>query len=203
VPSTPDIPAENPADAKKACRDAGRAIRCALDPQVCREAANALAARLLALPELAEADLVLVYSATAEEISLLPAVNALRERGVGIAYPRIEERGVLAAHLVDDEAELVMGPMGIREPSAASPRPEITDLDVVLVPGVAFDERGVRVGFGGGFYDRLLPLIPQAARIGVAYDEQIAEPLPLEPHDVVMDLVVTPTRAMRVGSRAR
>jgi 5-formyltetrahydrofolate cyclo-ligase len=207
VTSTSDIPAEtpgtaeDPASAKSACRAIGRAARNALRPHACVAAAEALAERLLALRELADARLVLVYSATAEELSLAPAVRALRERGVGIAFPRIEERGVLAVHLIDDEADLEPGPMGILEPSPDAPRPDVSDLDAVLVPGIAFDAHGVRVGFGGGFYDRLLPLVPQAVRIGVAFDEQIAQTLPLEPHDVVMDLVVTPTLTLRAGER--
>ena len=82
--------------------------------------------------------------------------------------------------------------MGIREPSADAPRPDLADpRRRHSYPASPSTSSGVRVGFGGGFYDRLLPLMPQAVRIGVAYDEQIAEALPLEPHDVVMDPVVT------------
>ncbi len=201
---TPD-PGDHDADvaaAKRACRVIAREARCALDPRACLAAADALADLLLALPELEHARLVLAYSATDEEISLGPAIDRLRARGVDIAYPRIEERGVLAVHLAEDDAELVSGPMGIREPSADAPRPDLTALDAVIVPGVAFDERGVRVGFGGGFYDRLLPLVAGAVRIGVAYDEQLsAQPLPAEPHDVVMDVVVTPTETFRSSAR--
>jgi 5-formyltetrahydrofolate cyclo-ligase len=206
VTPIPDIPAENPATdptvAKRACRETGRAARGAIDPDACAVAAEALAERLIALPELARARLVLAYSATAEELSLAPTIRALRERGVEIAFPRIEERGALAVHLIDADADLVPGPMGILEPSAEAPRPDVSDLDAVLVPGIAFDASGVRVGFGGGFYDRLLPLVGRAVRVGIAFDEQIAEALPIEPHDIVMDLVVTPTRTMRTGHRS-
>jgi 5-formyltetrahydrofolate cyclo-ligase len=104
-------------------------------------------------------------------------------------------------HLVDDDSELIPGPLGILEPSPEAPRPDVSAIDVVLVPGIAFDERGVRAGFGGGFYDRLLPLVAEAVRVGVAYDEQITPQVPLEAHDVVMDIVVTPRRTMRIGRR--
>jgi 5-formyltetrahydrofolate cyclo-ligase len=201
VISTSNIPEKDPTAAKRECREAGRAARCALDSEACTAAAAALAERLLALPELADAGMVLAYSATAEEISLAPTIAALRERGVAIAYPRVEERGVLAAHLVDDETDLVPGAMGILEPSAEAPRPDVSAIGAVIVPGVAFDERGARVGFGGGFYDRLLPLLTHAVLIGVAYDEQIAARVPLEAHDVIMDAVVTPRRAVRTGVR--
>ena len=151
MPQTPDIPtpppAENPADiaaAKRACRDAGHAIRRELDLETCFASADALAKRLLALPELADARLVLAYSPTAEEIDVRPTVDALRARGVEIAYPRIEERGVLGVHLVASELDLVPGPFGIMEPSAAAPRPDVATIDAVIVPGVAFDRLGVR-----------------------------------------------------------
>ncbi len=190
--SASDIHAE-----KAACRTEARAARCALGPATCAAAAAALGAQLLGLPELADPRVVLAYSATAEEISLEPTIAALRERGMAIALPRIEERGVLAIHLVEPGDPLVPGPLGIMEPAADAPRPDLGTLDAVLVPGVAFDELGTRLGFGGGFYDRLLPLLAGAVRIGVAYDEQLVEPLPREPHDALMDVVVTPTRAIR------
>jgi 5-formyltetrahydrofolate cyclo-ligase len=182
-------------------RRAGRDARRALDPAASAIAARALAHRLLSIDDLSDARLVLVYAATAEEIDLGPTIAALRARDVQIAYPRIEERGVLAMHLIDDEADLIEGPFGIKEPASDAPRPEAAELDTVLVPGVAFDERGARIGFGGGFYDRLLPLVPYARRIGVAFDEQIVEELPSEPHDVVMDVVVTPTRVIRAETK--
>jgi len=63
----------------------------------------------------------------------------------------------------------------------------------VIVPGVAFDSQCHRLGRGKGFYDRLLPQIPHAVKIGVCFDHQIVEELPSEPHDVLMDLVISPS----------
>jgi 5-formyltetrahydrofolate cyclo-ligase len=81
---------------------------------------------------------------------------------------------------------------------AGAPEVEPKELDVVLVPGVSFDKRGGRLGFGGGFYDRLLIRTP-AARIGVTYDCCLVEELPCAEHDQRMDWVVTPTQAIRCG----
>lgn len=186
-----------PAAEKTAARDAARTARCALPPAERDAAAELIAARLLALPILDGVRIVLAYGASAEEVALDAAVAALRARGARIAYPRIEEEGALALHLIAEENELVAGPHGIREPAAGAPLVSAEEVEAVLVPGVAFDAHGTRVGFGGGYYDRLLPLLENAVRIGVAFDCQLVEgALPREEHDEPVDLVVTPTRTI-------
>jgi 5-formyltetrahydrofolate cyclo-ligase len=67
---------------------------------------------------------------------------------------------------------------------------------------VAFDETGARLGYGGGYFDRLLPMLrADCARIGVAFDEQVLSEIPAEEHDAHVDVVVTPTRVLRPGAR--
>jgi 5-formyltetrahydrofolate cyclo-ligase len=184
--------------AKRAARECARAARCSLDPESCLLAAKKLAERLGELPELASVRTVLAYGATPEEIDPTLAVERLRSCGGIIAYPRIESPGVLSLHVVVDDTELVRGPFGLAQPTEDAPRADPSDIDAVIVPGVAFDESGWRLGYGGGYYDRLLPLLrPDCARIGVAYDEQVLASIPAEEHDVRMHLVVTPTRVIR------
>lgn len=179
--------------AKHEARARARAARCALDDTVCREAAINAAERLVALPEVASARLVLAYGATPEELDPAPALALLRARGVAIAYPRVEAPGVLGLHSVGVADPLVRGMFGIMEPSADAPRVPAHAVDAVIVPGVAFDRRLWRLGYGGGYYDRLLPTLPPGcARIGYAYDEQVLEEIPVEEHDVRMDALVTP-----------
>jgi len=186
------------AAAKKAAREYARAARCALDPSVCLQAADALAGHLVALPEVARAGVVLAYGATPEEIDPAPSVVLLRAGGATIAYPRIESPGVLGLHVVAEETELVHGPFGLTEPTAEAPRIDPERINVVIVPGVAFDEQCWRLGYGGGYYDRLLPLLTDRCfRIGVAYDEQILDTIPAEEHDARLHAVVTPTRVIR------
>jgi len=91
-----------------------------------------------------------------------------------------------------DPTRLVRHRFGMLEPAADLPVVDPAALDVVLVPGVAFDRRGGRLGFGGGYYDRLLPTTP-ALRVGVAYDECLADVLPCGEHDQRMDWIVTPS----------
>lgn len=186
------------ATAKRAAREHARAARCALDAAVCEDAAIALAELLLALPELTSARVVLAYGATAEEIDPAPAVAALRGHGVAVAFPRIEAPGVLGVHLVAHDDELERGPYGLTQPKPEASRAPLGSVDAVLVPGVAFDAQGYRLGYGGGYYDRLLPqLRDDCLTIGIAYDEQLIERIPAEEHDVCVRLVVTPTRILR------
>ena len=89
-------------------------------------------------------------------------------------------------------AELEIGHYGIREPKAENIRPVPRgDIDAILVPAVAFDRRGYRVGCGGGYYDRFLPEVPRAVRIGAAFSCQIVAEIPADPHDVRVDRIVT------------
>lgn len=183
--------------AKHAARVRAREARCALDDETCRTAAVAAAERLVALPAFATARLVLAYGASVEEIDPAPAVLLLRRRGIAIAFPRVEAPGELGLHLVGERGELVAGMFGIREPAADAPRVSPALVDAVIVPGVAFDERCWRLGYGGGYYDRLLPLLRDGcARVGYAYDEQILAEIPSAEHDVRLDAVVTPGRVI-------
>lgn len=187
---------------KAELRSLGRELRCALESDACIRAAEDAAALTLALPELADARVVLAYGATPEEIDPAPLVAALRSRGATIVLPRIEEPGVLGLHVVGSADDLVTGAFGLLEPAADAPRAADADIDVVLVPGVAFDAQGHRLGYGGGYYDRLLPRLPVACSlIGLAYDEQIFAKVPAEDHDARVDLVVTPTRVLRRDAR--
>jgi 5-formyltetrahydrofolate cyclo-ligase len=201
------VPAEKPdaiAAAKHAARTRARDARDCIDLAVCREHASSIADHLLALDELCEATTVLTYAALPAELDPSLAIEALRARGVRVAYTRIEAPGVLGMHVVEDDAQLIPGPLGIRQPAEDALRVSHDEIDAVIVPGVAFDEFGARLGYGGGYFDQLLPLLrPDCARIGIAYDEQLLEEIPREEHDEHVDIVVTPTRIIRPARRRR
>lgn len=188
---------------KAALRASARDARAALGAEQCAADSAAIAERVLALPELADARVVLAYGATPEEVDVAGVAAALRARGVRVAYPRVDAPGELTLHAVADESELVAGAFGLREPAADAPTVEAAEIDAVLVPGVAFDERGGRLGYGGGFYDRLLVrLSAHCVRIGVAFEEQMVAAIPREEHDAGLDWVVTPGRAVRITQGA-
>ncbi len=110
--------------------------------------------------------------------------------------PRIDGHH-LVLHLYDP-TRLVHHRLGMLEPTADLPVVDSAALDVVLVPGVAFDRQGGRLGFGGGYYDRFLPTTP-ALRVGVAHDECLADALLCDEHDQRMDWIVTPSEMFAIG----
>lgn len=178
-------------------RESGRAARRAIAPEARLAAGEAVATRLLALPQLANARAVLVYAATPEEIDPAPIAAAVRGAGARTAYPRVCAPGELALHW-SDGSDLEPGHCRIPEPSPAAAEADAAEIDAVLVPGAAFDESCLRLGLGGGFYDRLLArLRPDAVMIGLAFDEQVVASVPTQAHDVRLDFVVTPTRTLR------
>jgi 5-formyltetrahydrofolate cyclo-ligase len=151
------------------------------------------------LPEAFEAKIVLGYHPTHAELDPRAALASLRETGVTIVLPRIVGPGALTLHEVGPFEGLEEGPHGIRQPSVTTPEVARADIDIVIVPGVAFDASGARIGYGGGYYDRLLDRLPSARRIGMAFDVQLVGSIPHEPHDCHMHMVVTPTQVVRAS----
>ncbi|RKS68582.1 5-formyltetrahydrofolate cyclo-ligase [Motilibacter peucedani] len=158
-------------------------------------------AALLALPELRAAGCVAAYAAVPSEPDPAAAVAALRERGVRVLLPR------LLPDLDLDWAEwhggaLVASPVRprLREPAGRGlGRDALADADVVVVPALAVAPGGARLGQGGGSYDRaLLRARPSALLVALVGDDEVVEELPAEPHDVRVDLAVTPTRVVRL-----
>jgi 5-formyltetrahydrofolate cyclo-ligase len=111
--------------------------------------------------------------------------------GKTLAYPIVTGDG-LALHATASRDGLQPGRWGIREPLAhPDHRVDPADVDLILVPGVAFTLAGARCGRGGGYYDRLLALLPaKAVRVGVCFAEQILDELPVEPHDATVNIVI-------------
>jgi 5-formyltetrahydrofolate cyclo-ligase len=190
--------------AKHAARARARQARNGVEQVERRAAAHELSLTLLDLPELVGAQVVLAYAALPNELDPAPAIWRLRKRGVRIAYPRIEAPGVLDVHYVDHELELVPGPFGLAQPSEHAARVPHALIDAVILPAVAYDERGMRLGYGGGYYDRLLPLLrDDCVRVGVVFDEQILPEIPAEEHDACVDVVITPARQIRPDTPRR
>jgi len=186
-------PNSNPSREKARIRLRARSARQSV-PDFQRASLSAEACwRLLDLPRVIGVRTALVYSSTPEEIDPVAAVRELRARGVRVVYPRVEGPGVLALHEIDGESELEESFFGILEPHPQAPPVEPHEVDLVIVPGVAFDSHGGRVGYGGGFYDRLLNRMPHAYTVGICFDGQLVERVPVEPHDKTLDAIVTPT----------
>lgn len=179
-----------------------RAIRVACDDLSGADLAIASAAaeeRLRRLPELRSARTVALYAAHRREIDLTGLAVRCRERGVRTAFPRVVGDDLHLA-VVTEVAALAPGYRGIAEPSG--PLLPLDEVDAVVAPGIAFDPTGGRLGRGGGHYDRLLARLPASTlRIGVGAACQVVPVVPREPHDAVLDLVVTDRATYRTGAR--
>jgi len=168
-----------------------------------QRAARAAAERLLELPELADVTArrgcLAGFVAVRAELDPAAALNEARQRGARIAYPRVADDRTprLRFHLAG-EGDLVPGRFGIPEPSPALPEVAAGDIDLMLVPGLAFDADGHRLGTGGGYYDEWLeqagPARPHV--VGFAYDFQVVGACPTEPRDQTVDRVVTDARVL-------
>jgi 5-formyltetrahydrofolate cyclo-ligase len=149
--------------------------------------------RLLARPEWNNSQTVLAYVALPDELDMSNVISAAWRSGKRVGLPRYEPAsGTYGAAEYRGET-LVAQKFGVREPALEAPALPLKQLDLVLVPGVAFDRFGRRLGRGKGFYDRLLAEVI-GVKCGVALDEQVVDSLPFEPHDIAVDFVLTPTR---------
>ena len=168
-----------------------------LDP-ASRSAKSRRICRLLQeLPAVAAAEHVFLYVHFRSEVETKPLLHELLAAGKTVSVPLTlrNEGRLLAVRITDPDIQLVPGCFGILEPTkeqAAQGLVEPATIEVAIVPGSVFDQLGGRLGYGGGFYDRFLSQdAPQALRIGLAYALQIAEQVPLEAHDQLMDMIVT------------
>lgn len=173
------------------------------DPDSVRAAGDAIQGAVLRLSELDGAGTVGCYLALPDEVGtdlLLAGLWARGQRTCVPAWHAASNRYVLAWLAPDDVR--ARGPSGVPEP--ADPREVGSEpVDVLVVPGVAFDLRCARLGHGRGHYDRLLADRPGALRVGLAFSRQVVPALPVEPHDESMDLVVTEGQIIRRGEPRR
>ncbi len=150
---------------------------------------------LLNLPEFKDARIILFYASFRSEVDTFDLIKYCLAEGRSIALPKVDtENNRLLLYEIEDIGEVFKGYCGIQEPSVSELRKKhVSDIDLVIVPGVAFDEHCNRLGYGKGFYDKLLAEA-KANAIGLAYEEQIVESLPSEIYDIKMDKIITDKR---------
>jgi 5-formyltetrahydrofolate cyclo-ligase len=201
VPATAALTGPALHEAKRVMRNEVIAARDALTPAQHRSASQAIAARIAALPSFTAAHCILLTLPFRSEWDTRPLIAAAQASGKVVALPRVDgDTRMLDLHAVRDVArDTAPGYRGIHEPAIGLPRVERADIDWVLVPGVAFDVAGRRLGYGGGYYDRLLALLsPQAPRVAGAFDLQVVAAAPAAPHDLIVDVIATETRLFTI-----
>jgi len=175
-----------------------QAHRAGLDPAWCRTAGARIADTLAALPEFALAEVVLAYLDYPREVPMDATLRAVWHAGKRVAVPALREDGEYMPAWLTPADSTPVAKFGVRQPFPLYwAKPD--RFDVVIVPGVAFTRQGGRLGHGRGYYDRMLArLRPRVGvRIGVCFASHLVEAVPMDEHDVPMDLVVTETGVFR------
>lgn len=175
---------------KPATRRMLLAMRDGLSPEVRAQASDAIGRAALGLIDDATR-IVALYAEKGSEVATGSLDRWLRERGVRVVYPRVigDSRKLVFCEVALDE--LMLARFGLREPIATAPVVAASDIDVFFVPGLAFDREGARVGWGRGHYDATLVDAPEALLVGLAFACQMVERIDRDPHDVLLDYVVT------------
>lgn len=176
---------------KKELRQQVLKARQALTAQEVREKSDRIASYLNQIPALTSARIVMCYAPFRNEVDIFPWLVKQYEKGITVLLPRIvaETSDLKAIPFIPDQL-MERNKLGVNEPVGAEVEPSL--IEAVIVPGVVFDRRGYRLGYGKGFYDRFLPRLKAGAFCcGAAYELQIVDEVPHETHDYRLNCLVT------------
>ena len=185
--------------ARRRLREQGIRRRDDMPPNVRSELSVQIANRVLDWVQTHSVNVVMLYLGMRSEVETDRLLNELFGQGKTVLAPVMDvKRRTLTPHrIIHPERALVSHPYGMREPNPAICPVFPTDqIELILVPGVAFDPRGYRIGYGLGCYDRFLPTCPQATWIGLAYEAQIIDDTLPQPWDVALHQIFTENRAV-------
>ena len=169
-------------------------------PPVVRSAKNKMILeRMLSLEEFKNAGIIFFFASFRTEVDTTEMIKSALSSGKRVLLPKVDrDRHELLLYEIRDFSELAPGYMGIPEPSFQGRQMSINDAEIVIIPGAGFDATGNRIGYGGGYYDRLLSgLQKQSLIIAPAFEEQVVDSIPSEPHDIRVQIIVTDRRVIR------
>jgi 5-formyltetrahydrofolate cyclo-ligase len=155
--------------------------------------------RLFSLSEFKSARMVLFFASFRSEVDTGPMIRRALTFGKRVVLPKVQGRELALYEIADWDKDVAPGAWGIPEPREKRPV-SLDEIDLVLVPGVAFDGQGNRLGYGAGFYDKLLNAFTKTT-VALAFEEQIISQVPAEPHDIPIKKIVTEKRVI-VAQRA-
>lgn len=191
---------------KKELRQRILAERAKLSPEEHRRRSAEFCRSLFAFDPLQECRVIMAFFPFRDELDIVPFLEAARERGQEIWLPlTVQKERRIVPYIYTGAADLKQGAYGICEPDPARAQEGNTrDLDAVLVPGVAFDRGGGRMGYGAGYYDRFLSsLSRRPLLIGCAFELQVVSRVPMEPHDIPLDCIATEAGVAVCGEKGR
>lgn len=190
-------------DAKQTARVHARARLSKLSAEGCREASALICAHLGGVIECRAGRCVVAFAPISGEPDIRPWVREALGRGVHVALPHVDwvARSMVPREVRSIDKGLEAGRHGVPGPAGDLPQVSMAQIDTILVPGLAFDSQGGRLGRGGGFYDRFLARVPPGALlVGVCFEVQVLDRVPREAHDRPVHVVVTERRVIDARS---
>ena len=142
----------------------------------------------------------MVFLSMRREVDTAPLIAAAREGGKRVVAPRMTEQGLEIREHAEGAPPIAIGSMRVPEPPESAALVDPSEVDLVLVPALALDERGARIGYGAALYDGLLPRLSRARSIGVAFDFQLIAEVPETAGDQRVDVVITDRRTIDVAA---
>ncbi len=188
---------------KKRLREKLLKRRDAIPPELKSAKESAIEDRLFSQDIFKKARSILLYVSFRSEVDTRKYLHDIIKLGKKLVLPLVDTRHkVLKLYEIKNPDELEPGYMGILEPGILRYRRcSLKDIDLVIIPGTGFDPNGNRLGYGGGYYDKLLSMearelaeIDHITTVALAFEEQIGEEIPSEPHDIKVDMIVTDER---------
>jgi 5-formyltetrahydrofolate cyclo-ligase len=177
--------------AKLEIRKRMKTIRGLIPISACEKRSAQICQRVLNLPELSNAKTVMGYVAMNREADPRAILLHVLQLGGTAVLPRIVGPGTLSLHRWTADQTLRRTPQGLLEPESDAEQVEEKNVDLVIVPCLGVDPRGHRIGYGRGYYDRLLPRLTAAHKVAIAYDFQLLAEAPYADHDAPVDHIVT------------
>jgi 5-formyltetrahydrofolate cyclo-ligase len=166
------------------------------------EKSRAVMQKFWSLPEIEQWSTLFIYVDFRSEVETQELITRCLDQGIRVAVPLVDAKAVRMIPLLikDPGRDLVTGYYGIPEPDPMKTAPvDPGEIDAAIIPGSVFDVFGGRLGYGGGYYDRFLVNdAPQARRIGFAFELQVVEKVPVEPHDQPLDILITEKRIVNI-----
>lgn len=186
---------------KSSIRRTMLAQRRSLSEKESRSASLSIQHSFLETEEYHHARGIVVYASIHKEVDTEEIVRAAFVSGKKVAFPAVVHHGLVFRE-VTEISSMKRGIFGIMEPCATGRNFDLDEADIVVLPGIAFDLNGHRIGYGKGYYDKTLHRLEGNGRlIGLCYDFQLVERIAGEPHDVKMDLIITEKRIVRPENR--
>ncbi|MGE5174566.1 MAG: 5-formyltetrahydrofolate cyclo-ligase [Betaproteobacteria bacterium] len=184
---------------KKEIRKKVLAARDGIPPEQRSSKSREIEGRLFSLSEFKSARIIMFFASFRSEVETGPMIRRALAAGKRVILPKVKGSALELFEIKDFDKDVSPGIWGIPEPRGLLPA-KLDEIDVIVVPGAAFDERGNRLGYGAGFYDKLLSSFNKMT-VAVAFDVQIVPNIPTDSHDVPVKKIVTEKRIIETSSK--